>query len=562
MTIRDLLRQEIEKTVGKDVLFSVIPPPQRDFGDYATNVAFLIAGGQKTSPLKVGQDLVKEFEGNKTLSKIIQEFRISGGFINFVLNENFLFESLKKSKPEPAKPKQKKTILIEYPSPNIGKPLSIAHIRSAIIGDALARIYEALGYKVVRDDHLGDWGLQTGVLIAAVKLFSKKPPGKLTIKDMLELYVKFNQAMKEHDELRAKAKLETKDLQDGRRESLKLWQILKKNSLREFKKSYKTLGIEVDYQLGESTYKELLPWVVEYAKKKGVAKESQGAIVIPTDDLRMPPVIIQKQDGGYLYHTFDLATIYWRKKKFKPNLVLYVVANEQAFHFTQLFEAAGKLSWVKPGELVHVKFGLIRGKDLKRLSTRKGKTISLEEVIEEAVKHARKVVEKKNPKISKKEKEAIGRKVGLGALKYNDLSQNRNTDIIFDWNKMLNLEGNTAPYLQYTYARLRSILRKRSSFIVHRSSLHSLNQPEEIALVKKVLQFPEAVEDAAKEYLPNLLANYLWELGNLTNTFYEKYPVLQSESEVRAARLMLVEKISEVLKQGLELLGIEAPERV
>jgi arginyl-tRNA synthetase len=245
--------------------------------------------------------------------------------------------------------------------------------------------------------------------------------------------------------------------------------------------------------------------------------------------------------------------------------VLYVVSNEQALHFEQLFLAANKLGWIKKDqEFVHIKFGLMRGEDLKRLSTRKGKTILLEEVIKEAIRRARKIVEKKNPSLSAREKKKISRVVGIGALKYNDLSQNRNTDIVFNWGKILDFEGNSAPYLQYTYARLRSILRKieNRKLKIGIKDLALLEHPEELGLLKKVLQFQGVLEDAAKENLPNLLCNYLWELANLANTFYEKYPVLKAEADLRNSRLALIDGTSRVLKQGLLVLGIEAPERI
>ncbi|MBI1975113.1 MAG: arginine--tRNA ligase, partial [Parcubacteria group bacterium] len=483
-------------------------------------------------------------------------------FVNFRLAPDFL---RKKFSRRPSRPKKRlETVVIDYSSPNIGKPLSIAHFRSTIIGDALARIYEALGYKVITDNHLGDWGLQMGILIAAIKLFSEKAPNRLSIQEMLELYVKFNAMVKEHDELKVKAKLETMDLQNGVRESLRIWQEVSRKGLREFEKGYRLLGIrKFDLWMGESKYRDLIPWVVQEALRKKVARRSEGAIIIPVERKGCPPVIIQKSDGGHLYHTFDLATIHWRAKHLKPTKVLYVVANEQALRFEQLFVAAEKLGWTK-GELVHVKFGMVRGEDMKRLSTRGGKTVSLDAVVQEAVSRARAVVEGKNPGLSQAEKQRIARMVGVGALKYNDLSQNRNTDIVFDWDRMLDFQGNSAPYLQYTYARLRSIRRKikNAELRMQNVDLELLQKPEEIALMKKVLQFPEAVEDAAQEYAPNLLANYLWELANLANTFYEKYPVLKAEKGVREARLMLTTRVADTLRRGLLLLGIEALERV
>lgn len=563
MTIREMLAQGVRKTLGEDLPFSVTKPPRPDLGDYTTNAAFLVAKRGRRNVGEVAEELSRKFLENTELTRMVAQITIQGGFINFFLKHEFSRNAFTQGAADAFLPsrKRKGKVLVEYSSPNIGKPLSIAHIRSTIIGDALARIYRALGYTVITDNHLGDWGLQAGILIAAVKLFAKKSASKLSIHEILELYVKFNAVMKEHNELEAKAKLETKELQEGRTETLRLWKILQRKSIEEFQKSYRVLGVKFDYFLGESAYRKLMPAVVQELLRRKVAKRSEGALIIPLEETRLPPVIIQKQDGGYLYHTFDLVTIYWRNTHLEPRRVLYVVSNEQAFHFEQLLLAAKKLGWDKQCELIHVKFGLVRGEDLKRLSTRRGKTILLDEVIEESVRRARRVVEKKNKELPKREKDAIARKVGIGALKYNDLSQNRNTDIIFDWERMLSLEGNSAPYLQYTYARLKSIVRKAGRMATRESAKY-LVEEDEISLAKHLLRFPEAVEDAAKDNLPNIIANYLWELGNAANSFYEKYPVLKAEPRVRGARLFLIRAVTAVLKQGLSLLGIEAPERI
>jgi len=566
MAIRDLLKDEFRKALGTGTPeFSIAAPPRPDLGDYATNLAFLIAGKAKKSPSAVAENLLQTLLERESFRKIVHDIRPAGGFLNITLRDEFVAAAFAKTagqKTPLSAPKRKETVLIDYSSPNIGKPLSIAHIRSTIIGDALARLYRALGYRVISDNHLGDWGLQAGILIAAYKLFEKRPVSRLTIHDMLSLYVRFHEAMQEHKELESKAKLETKDLQDERPESLRIWNAFRKNSIAEFMQIYRALGIKFDYMLGESTYRKLFSRIVEWSLKKNVAKISEGAVVIPLAHTYLPPVLIRKSDGGYLYHTFDLATMYWRNKHFKPHKVLYVVANEQAMHFEQLFGAAKKLGWMKKDELLHVKFGMVRGEDLKRLSTRKGKTILLEEIIEEAVRRARKIVEVKNPKLPDREKVKIATAVGIGALKYNDLSQNRNTDIVFDWDTMLDFKGNSAPYLQYTYARLRSIGRKVKKSSRGKSDLSLLKEAGERSLMQKTLQFQEAAEDAVKEYLPNLLCNYLWELANLANAFYEKYSVLQAAPDLQAARIALIKGTARVLKEGLSLLGIEAPEQV
>ncbi len=561
--IRKALNIEAEKYGPKDsrIDFSLQQPPRPELGDYATNAALILAK-------QAGVESVKVADGIRSLliniKDVFEEISIEGGgFLNFKISLQFLQKNFLKFDPQKIGRKLQDTILIEYSSPNIGKPLSIAHIRSTIIGDALSKIFKALGWKVITDNHLGDWGLQAGMLIAAYKIWGKKPIRQLSITELLDLYVKFNSEMKKNPELSEKAKVETLSLQKEDKKTIAIWKEIRKKSIKEFSRLYKILGIKFDYILGESEYKKEFPKIIKDAILSGIAKESQGAIVIPLEE-NEPPLIIQKQDGGYLYSTFDLAAIRYRIKRWKPKKMLYVVSNEQTQYFNQLFRACEKLGWLKPGQAVHVKFGLLRGEDLKRLSTRAGRVLLLEDVINEAVFRARKIVEEKNPLISEKDKENISRVVGIGALKYNDLSQNRNTDIVFSWEKMLDFEGNSAPYIQYTYARLKSILGKAKikKYKYRKIALEILIEKEEVALMKKILRFQEALDDAARELAPNFLANYLWELASLTNTFYEKYPVLKAEENLKLARLFLITKTASVLKYGLHLLGIEAPERI
>lgn len=558
--MRTKLEQLLSRTLGISV--SLAYPPKNVAADYSANLAFKLAKERQKEPVVAAEEL--RLKLHRLVPRIFDRINIADGFLNFTLSEEFLRKQFARGvKLAPAK--KRKTIIVEYSSPNIGKLLSIAHIRSTIIGDALARIYRALGYKVITDNHLGDWGLQTGILIAAYKLWGRKPLSKMSLEDLQELYVRYNNEMREHDELGPKARMETVLLQKEDKEVLGIWKILAKKSMAEYDRLYRKLGVGFDYVLGESFYRKFFPKVVAETLRKGVAEKSAGAVVIHVGGGR-PPLIIQKQDGGYLYGTFDLATLKYRLKRFNPKLILYVVSNEQALYFEQLFTAAEKLGWLRDTKAVHVKFGLIRGEDLKRLSTRAGKMISLEYAIEEAIRRARAVVTEKNPKLAEREKNRIARMVGIGALKYNDLSQNRNTDIIFGWDRMLNLQGNSAPYLQYTYARLHSILRKArnpKSEIRNKSQiLKFLKQLEEVTLMKKVLQLPEAVEDTAKESAPNIVANYLWELANFANTFYEKCPVLKADPGLKEARLALVKAVTQTLKRGLEILGINAPERV
>ena len=556
----------------KDLGFAVLTPDQNEFGDYATNLAFILAKQRQASPFLLAEDLRKEIEQSRLFDDWLERVEVKNGYLNFFLKPELLakvflswpryLQGIKSNRLSPI-------VVVDYSSPNIGKPLSIAHIRSTIIGDSLARIYGFLGWRVIGDNHIGDWGMLAARLIAAYKKFSRKPLAKLSIEDMRQLYVKYTTREKDKPELTELAKQEVVKLKNGDKENLRIWRVLKTNSLREFKRIYKVLGIlPFNYLYGESHYQKISDQLVKDFISRGVAERSQGAVIISLEEKKLPPMVIQKSDEAFLYATSDLATIVFREQNFKPNLVLYVVANEQALHFEQLSAAAAKLKLAPKTKLVHIKFGLILGQDKKKLSTRRGQFVSLQKMIDEAVRRAKKIAKRKNSKLSAGQLKKIAKTIGLGAIKYNDLSQNRNTDIIFDWNRMLSLEGNSAPYLQYTYARLRSILRKAGlpaqagkKPLGRSLKIQQLGSPER-ALLCKVLQFQEVVPKAATEFLPSLLANYLFELSALANGFYEKYPVLKEKAPVREQRLSLIAGIAATLNAGLELLGIKVSERI
>lgn len=567
MLISELLKIELKKILETDLSraesrdeFSVSVSPRLEFGDYTTNAAFILAKQRQQSPFLVAEDIKKDL-GQK-LGKYFSKIEIKNGYLNFFLSKEFLVETLNKSPQEILKPKNPKKVIVEYSSPNIGKQLSVAHIGSTIIGDALTRIYKFSGHKVITDSHLGDWGMLAGKLIAAYKKYSKTPLTKITIQEMNELYVRFTTLEKEDEKLIESAKQETVKLQKHDKENLKVWRTLLKNSLKEFNKNYKILGtLPFDFQHGESFYQKYSEKVVEDFKKKRWAKQSQGALIVELENL--PPVLIQKTDEAFLYATSDLGTIIQRQKAYHPDLVLYVVANEQALHFEQVFAIAKKFKLAPKTELKHVKFGMLLGADHKKLSTRRGKSILLEDVLEEAFTRAKEIAGSKKPGLSAASLKKIFWSVGIGAIKYNYLSQNRQTDIVFDWDKMLSLEGNSSPYIQYSFARLSSILKKsgQKSVKLELKDIEFLSEGE-INLLRKLVQFPEVVFEAAFDYLPNLVANYVFELASLANSFYEKYPVLQAKENEKKSRLKLIALAAATIKNSLSLFGIESFERI
>ena len=421
-----------------------------------------------------------------------------------------------------------------------------------------------------RVPHIGDWGTQFGKLIYAYKYWGdKKKIKKNPIEEMTKLYVQFHKEAEKNKDLEEAARKETKRLQDKDSENLKIWKFLVKESLEDFKKIYKILDIKFDYVLGESFYDNLLSGIVKEGLDKKIASRSEGAIIINLDKYNLPPSLIKKSDSAYLYATTDLAAVKYRKEKFKPDKILYVIANEQALHLQQLFASAELFGLSENIEMEHIKFGMVLGETGKKFSTRKGETVELNDLISKAIKLSQKTVEEKNPELSKKEKKKIAKVVGIGAIKYNDLSQNRMTDITFNWDKMLSFDGNSAPYLQYTCARINS-LRKKYNNLYKLNRVNVFDKPDfsllekdiEKSIMRQLIKFPEAIENAARENSPHLIALYIYDLASLYNNFYNSVPILKSEKQVSKARIYLSKSVAITIKNGLALLGIDVLDKM
>ena len=538
--------------------FDVSYPPN-GFGDYSTNIAFLISKYRNVDISAVAEEVVEKLK--KEFPREFEKIELAqSGFVNLYLSKEFLKNNLSDVLKFPDIGRSK-TVIIEYSQPNIAKVMHVGHLRSTLLGDAIVNIYESLGYKVIRWNYLGDWGTQFGKLIAAYKMWGDENEVKKNpIKVLNDLYVRFHEELKNRPDLEGSGRAEFKKLEEGDKENRNLWEWFKKESLAEFEKIYGILGVKFDTFTGESFFEKDLKPLIKELKDKEVAKESEGAIIVPLDKYGLPPALIQKSDGASLYLTRDIAALKYRIKEFKPEKILYVVGNEQSLHFEQLF-AVARIIGFGDTELSHVKFGLILGEDRKKFSTREGRVVAMKDLIDKSVELARKTVEEKNPEILDNEKDDISKAVGIGALKYFILKEHRNTDIVFDWKRILDLKGDSGPYLQYTYARLAGIRRKAPP--VKLLNFKTLNKEIELLLAKKIIKFPEAVIAAAENNLSNILALYLYELCNLANKFYESAPVLQEEDEkIRNARLALVDLTSRVLEKGLGILGMEAPERV
>lgn len=548
--------------------FDVLTPPDDKLGDYSINLPFVLAKKEKKNLNDIGKEVVEKFSQNGESKKYFEKIELAGkGFINFYLSHNFLQTKLKDIHGQinsfgKSEEGRDKTVIVEYSSPNIAKPMHIGHLRSTIIGDALANIYEALGYKVIRWNFIGDWGTQFGKLIAAYKKWGDdKSLESGPIKEMLRLYVKFHDEIKSNPELEKEGQKEFEKLESDDKDNKNIWQRFRELSLADFSYIYAQLGVafgNLKAQKGEAYYEPQLKPLIEELKKNGLAQESEGALIMELDNL--PPAMLRKSDGATLYITRDIASLKDRIKNYEPTKILYVVANQQALHFEQLFAIAQKLEWTS-SELVHVKFGMVLGEDGKKLATREGKVVPLQEVIDRLNILALDIVKEKNPNLNDEDAKEIGRVVSIGALKYNDLRQHPYSDITFDWKAMLDLSGNSGPYLQYTYGRLANILKKVENYGEGDVSL--IVEPAERKIMRKLLDFPDVIVECAKFYTLNALALYLYELASSVNYFYEQVRILQDENtERRNARLLLVETTATILKRGLNLLGIETLERI
>ncbi len=558
--------------------FLVEAPSNPEHGDYASNIALTLAKTLRRNPMDVANELVSKLQTTnyKLLTAKIEV--APPGFINFYLDQQQLGETLKeilkkKHKFGRGQPK-KENIVIEYSSPNIAKPLGVHHLRTTIIGQALVNILRFAGYKTVSLSFPGDWGTQFGHLIAGYKKWGDPKKIKQNpIKELLKLYVMFSQAAQGNPEMIDEGRLEFKKLEEGNKENLKLWRWFAKESYKDFDRVYKMLGVKIEHTIGESYYEPELKKLVDDALKKGLAqKGSDGSVVIPIPDSPTPE-IIRKSDGATIYTTREVAAIRHRIKKWRADKILYVAANQQTFHLEQVFKSAEILGFAKKNQLAHVKFGMVLASGGKKFATREGNLIPMEDVLNEAVERARKLVDQ--PKLEQKakprtvarsassarEKQKIAQAVGIGAVKFFDLSQNRLSDIVFDWNKMLNLKGASAPYIQYSYARLKSVIRKagRANF---RFDSDNLKTQDELALLRQLIRFPETVAAAAARYEPNHIAEYLLKLAEKANHFYETTPILKTDQETRAARLALINAATIIMQSGCGLLGIEVPERM
>jgi arginyl-tRNA synthetase len=579
MNIRELLTEKVLKAmaavgVPADLPALIAPGKKAGFGDYQANCAMGAAKAMGTNPRELAGKIVEALE----LEGIADKLDIAGpGFINIHLNAQWLGEQIAKAQADTRLQVEQVTapqnVVIDYSGPNLAKEMHVGHLRSTIIGDALARLLEFQGHKVIRQNHVGDWGTQFGMLIAELEeQLGAKGDDAMALKD-LEVF--YQQAKKHFDDDEAfanKARDYVVRLQSGDAQMLKLWEQFKTISLHHSTEIYQQLNVtlkDTDVR-GESSYNNDLAPVVKDLQAQGLAVESDGAQVVFLQELadkegNPSPMIIQKQGGGFLYATTDLAALRYRINTLHANRIMYFIDARQSLHMQQVFTLSRKAKFVGESvSLEHLAFGTMMGSDGKPFKTRSGGTVKLAELLTEAVERASALVTEKNPDLSADEIAEISRKVGIGSVKYADLCKTRTNDYIFSWESMLSFEGNTAPYLQYAFTRVQSIFRKAGVTPESLTSAILIGTEQEKNLAIKLLQFSEVLDQVAREAMPHLLCTYLYEIASLYMTFYEACPILKDgiAPELRDSRLRLCHLVAKTIDQGLNLLGIEVMEKM
>lgn len=554
--IKKIFNVEIEK---KDLQNST----KKEFGDFQTNFAMVNSKKIGKNPREIAKELVEKFDGKGIIKKI----ELAGpGFINIYVSDEKLNEEITKFGSEKFEYgiDTSRIVAIDYSSPNIAKRMHVGHLRSTIIGDALKKIYEEIGFEVYGDNHIGDWGTQFGKLIVAYnKWLNKEAYEKNAIEELERLYVLFSTESKKDPSLEEEAREELRKVQIGDPVNLALWKEFITYSMKEYQKVYDRLDIHFELVNGESFYNEMMPKVLDDLRQKGLAKEDDGALVVFFDENKLPPCIVQKKDGSFLYSTSDLATIKYRKEKLNVDIALYVVDERQAGHFKQVFEISRLLGGLYEYEKHHTQFGIMRFGNGMIFSSRGGNVIRLTDLLDQAKEEVKKVVDEKNPNLSEEEREKISEAVGVCAIKYFDLSQNRTSPILFEWDKVLSFEGNTGPYLQYTYVRIKSILNKVDKIDENAKVLVESSTEAERDLVSTILKLPTAVIKAYETKKPNVIADYVYDLAKKFNSFYNNEKILTaSTEELRNSRILLSEKVGEALKKSLALLGIKTVDKM
>ena len=562
MNHKELIASELAKVIeGLDqetILNLLEQPKSSDLGDIAFP-AFSLAKIERKAPQAIAADIAEKIDASH-FEKVVA----TGPYVNFFLDKSQISDQVIKAVIQAGADYGQQdeghggNITIDLSSPNIAKPFSVGHLRSTVIGDALSNIFRKMGYNTIKINHLGDWGKQFGLLMVAYKKWGSKEAVEANpIDELLKLYVRINAEIENDPALDEEGRLWFKKLEDGDPEATELWQWFRDESLVEFNRIYKLLGVEFDSLNGEAFYNDKMDEAVQILEEKGLLKESKGASIVELDDVNLPPAMIKKSDGATLYITRDIATAIYRARTYNFVKNIYAVGQEQSNHFRQLKAVLKKMGFDWSDDMVHVDFGLVT-KNRQKLSTRKGNIILLEPTLQEAISRAKAQIEEKNPELENKEE--VAHAVGVGAVKFYDLKTDRRNGYDFDLEAMVSFEGETGPYVQYAYARIQSILRK-ANFTPSTDATYSLSDPESWEIIKLLQDFSRVVKRAAENYDPSLIAKYAINLAQAFNKYYAHTRILD-ESPERDSRLALSYSTAVVLKEALRLLGVEAPEKM
>lgn len=559
--ITNILNEKISELDLEEIQSMIENPPNSDMGDFAFP-CFKLAKVFRKAPNLIAKDVAKSIGGNNLFEKV----ETAGAYVNFTIDKKtfaktVIDEVIEKGDMFGSSNLGKgKNVIVEFSSPNIAKPFHIGHIRTTVIGSALNNIYKFLGYNTIAINHLGDYGTQFGKLIVAIEAWGDKEVIESNpIPELLKLYIKFHEVAENEPALEDEARMWFKKLEDEDEEATKLWQWIRDVSLIEFNRVYGMLGIEFDSYTGESFYSDKMPAVLERMREKELMKKSEGAEIVDLEPFGMPPALITKKDGSSLYITRDIAAAIYRKDHYNFYKNIYVVGSQQNLHFQQwmkIIELMGH-DWAK--DCVHVPFGMISLEE-GTMSTRKGRVVFLEDVLKRAVERTEEIISKKNPNLQDKEK--IAKEVGIGAVVFQELSNNRIKDYTFSWDRTLNFDGESGPYVQYTHARASSLLRKSELDYKVDISFDLLCEKEAMELIRILNKFPDVVIDSARKDEPSIVTRYVIDLAQAFNKFYHDYPILVDDRELQKARLALVHVCKQTIKNGLELIGVAAPERM
>ncbi|MCT4618922.1 MAG: arginine--tRNA ligase [Marinisporobacter sp.] len=559
--IADILSEKIEELTTEEILDMMELPPNSQMGDFAFP-CFKLAKIFRKAPNMIAKEIAESITGNDLFEKVEN----MAAYVNFFIDKATFAKSVvgevlgKKDQFGSSDLGKGKKVIVEFSSPNIAKPFHIGHIRSTVIGNAIYKLYDFLGYDTVTINHLGDYGTQFGKLIVAYKNWGNEQEVEANpIPTLLKLYIKLHEEAENHPELEDESRMWFKKLEDGDEEAKRLWQWFRDVSLKEFNRVYGMLNISFDSYAGESFYSDKMPKVLNMMEEKNLLKESKGADIVDLEKYNMPPALIRKSDGSTLYITRDITAAIYRKEHYDFYKNIYVVASQQNLHFQQWMKVVELMGYEWAKDCVHVPFGLVSLEE-GTMSTRKGRVVFLEDVLKKAIEQTKEIIKEKNNNLSNIDD--VAKQVGIGAVVFQELSNNRIKDYTFSWDRTLNFDGETGPYVQYTHARACSVLRKAEATLDENVNYGLLSNEEAMDLVRIIQQFPTTVEEAARKYEPSIVTRYIVDVAQAFNRFYHHCPIIVEDQELQKARLALVSTAKQTLQNGLSLLGVAAPERM